>query len=196
MTGELSWRPYGSDAVLFEFEVPDQRWALRCELAQELVVGARTVLVRFDPQRFTIADVIGSAHVAATEASTPKTHRIPVTFDGPDLAPVADACGLSIAELVARHTAAVYRAEFCGFAPGFAYLSGLDPALRMPRRTSPRTRVPRGAVAIAGPYTAVYPTASPGGWQLLGSTEMDLFDPMAAQPAVIVPGDLVIFEEH
>lgn len=196
MTGELSWRPYGPDAVLFEFDVPDQRWALRCELGQELVVGARTVLVRFDPQRFTSADVIRATHVAATEANTPKTHRIPVTFDGPDLAPVADACGLSVTELVARHTAAVYRAEFCGFAPGFAYLSGLDPALHMPRRSSPRTRVPRGAVAIAGPYTAVYPTASPGGWQLLGSTAMDLFDPMADQPAVIVPGDIVIFEER
>lgn len=196
MTGDLPWRPYGPDAILFEFEVPDQRWALRCEHAQELVVGARTVLVRFDPRKVTRADVICHAHLAETDASTGTTHRIPMTFDGPDLAPVADAAGLSITEVVARHTAAVYRAEFCGFAPGFAYLSGLDPALHMPRRTSPRTRVPSGSVAIAGSYTAVYPTASPGGWQLLGTTDVTLFDPLSDNPGVIVPGDRVIFVER
>lgn len=195
MTG-LSWRPYGSAAVLFEFDDPSQRWSLTCGPADELVVGATTVLARFDPRHHQMGDIVSAAGLDDTVGHTPRTHRIPVVYDGPDLAPVADACGLSVAEVVSRHTGTPLRAEFCGFAPGFAYLSGLDPALHMPRRTSPRPRVPAGAVAIAGQYSAVYPTHSPGGWQLLGTTEFPLFDPSADPPAQIVPGDLVQFEAH
>lgn len=194
MSTPLHWRPYGPAAVLFEFDEPDDRWALQCPPAQELVVGARTVLVRFDPLHTRIDDILAAATIDHTHREPPRTHCVQVSFDGPDLAPVADASGLSVADVIARHTGAVYRAEFCGFAPGFAYLSGLDPALHLPRRSSPRPRVPRGAVAIAGPYTAVYPTASPGGWQLLGTTEFPLFDPLSDRPAQIVPGDLVRFE--
>ena len=195
MTG-LQWRPYGPSAVLFEFDDPDERWSLRCEPADELVVGARTVLVRFDPRRTRVDDILSAADLDDTAVAAPRTHHIPVVYDGPDLAPVADACGLSVSEVVARHTGTVFRAEFCGFAAGFAYLSGIDPALHMPRRTSPRPEVPAGAVAIAGPYSAVYPTPSPGGWQLLGATDVPLFDPTADPPALIVPGDLVRFEAH
>ena len=90
-------------------------------------------------------------------------------YDGEDLADVAAACGMSTDEVVRRHVAGRYTCAFCGFAPGFAYLTGLDPALHLPRRPTPRTRVPAGAVAIAAEYTAVYPSPSPGGWHLLGT---------------------------
>ena len=120
--------------------------------------------------------------------------RIPVVYDGPDLAEVADATGLTTREVVGLHTAATYRVDFCGFAPGFGYLSGLPEALHRPRRQTPRTRVPAGAVAIASHYSAVYPTASPGGWHLLGSTDVSMFDPARTPPALLAPGTRVRFE--
>lgn len=92
-----------------------------------------------------------------------------------------------------RHAAGTYRAAFCGFAPGFAYLTGLDPSLHLPRRDTPRTRVPAGSIAIAAEYTAVYPSASPGGWHLIGRTDATLFDPQRQPPALIVPGTAVHF---
>lgn len=119
---------------------------------------------------------------------------LPVTYDGADLAAVAAATGLAGAEVVARHQGGDYRVAFCGFAPGFAYLTGLDPALHLPRRAEPRTRVPAGAVAVAGPYTAAYPRPSPGGWHLLGTTTAVLWDPAADPPGRLVPGARVRFE--
>ena len=102
-----------------------------------------------------------------------------MTYDGPDLAEVARACGVSPEEVVRRHVAATYTVAFLGFAPGFAYLIGGDESLRPGRRDEPRERVPVGAVALAGEYAAVYPRASPGGWQLIGSTELVMFDARA-----------------
>ena len=114
-------------------------------------------------------------------------------YDGDDLDAVAAELGLAVDDVIARHVAGTYVADFCGFAPGFAYLSGLDPTLRLPRRATPRTSVPAGSVAIAGPYTAVYPTASPGGWHLLGHTDIELFDPSVDPPALLAPGTRVTF---
>ena len=188
------WWQFGRDAILVEFADAADRWAFRCPGADELVVGARTVLVRYDPARHRAADLMAGAHLGAERSGPGRTHTVPVVYDGPDLAAMARARGLSTAELVARHSAITYRAEFCGFAPGFAYLSGLDPVLHQPRLTTPRTRVPRGAVAVADSYCAVYPTDSPGGWNLLGHTTTTLFDAAATQPALISPGDLVRFE--
>ena len=94
---------------------------------------------------------------------------------------------------MSRHSDATYRAAFCGFAPGFAYLTGLDPALQLPRRATPRTRVPAGSVAIAAGYSAVYPTTSPGGWHLVGHTDAVLFDADRDPPALIAPGTTVHF---
>lgn len=119
---------------------------------------------------------------------------IPVTYDGPDLTLVADTCGLSIAEVIALHSRVEYFVYMLGFAPGFAYLGDLDPALRMPRRGSPRTRVPAGTVAIAGEQTAVYPHATPGGWQLIGTARVEMFDAARDQPSLLRAGDRVKFE--
>lgn len=119
--------------------------------------------------------------------------EIPVAYDGADLAEVAARCGLTPAEVVRRHTAPTYTAAFAGFAPGFVYLEGLDPLLVLPRRDDPRTRVPAGSVAIAAHHTAVYPRESPGGWHLLGRTDVAMFDAAADPPARVRPGDRVRF---
>ncbi len=119
--------------------------------------------------------------------------EIPVRYDGEDLAFVAEACSLSEEEVIQRHLGTTYVAAFCGFAPGFAYLSGLNSSLQLPRRNSPRTRVPAGAVAIAATYSAVYPQESPGGWHLIGSTSRELWDVARQPPALIEPGRQVRF---
>lgn len=190
----MVWWLFGADAILVEFTDPADRWSFRSPGSAEIVVGARTVLVRFDPDRLRGADLMARAFFDPAPRSTPQTHVLPVVYDGPDVAAVAQAAGLTAEQVVARHSAVTYRAEFCGFAPGFAYLSGLDPALHRPRLPVPRTRVPPGAVAIADSFTAVYPSASPGGWNLLGHTTVELFDSGATRPARILPGDFVRFE--
>ena len=119
--------------------------------------------------------------------------EIPVVYDGPDLDEVADHTGLSRDQVIERHAAAEYLVGWLGFSPGFGYLTGLDPSLRVPRRDSPRTSVPAGSVAIAGPYAAVYPSASPGGWRLLGRTAARLWDADRDPPAVLAPGGRVRF---
>ena len=119
--------------------------------------------------------------------------EIPVRYDGEDLAFVAEACSLSKEEVIRRHLGSTYVAAFCGFAPGFAYLSGLDSSLQLPRRNTPRTRVPAGTVAIAATYSAVYPQESPGGWHLIGSTSTEPWDIARQPPALIEPGRQVRF---
>lgn len=119
---------------------------------------------------------------------------IPVIYDGPDLHAVADATRLDVAGVIARHTAVEYRAYMIGFAPGFAYLGDLDSALRLPRHATPRTRVPRGSVGIAGAQTAVYPHETPGGWHLIGRTELLLFDAERDPPSLLRAGDRVRFD--
>jgi KipI family sensor histidine kinase inhibitor len=120
--------------------------------------------------------------------------RVPVRYDGDDLAPVAAAIGATIDEVIAMHTAAEYSCAFCGFMPGFSYLVGLDPRLHLARRSTPRTRVPAGAVAIASEFTAVYPGVSPGGWHLLGATTMVMWDESLEPAATLPPGTRVRFE--
>ena len=123
----------------------------------------------------------------------PSPVEIAVRYDGEDLSAIAQQCGISIEETINRHVAGEYVAEFCGFAPGFAYLSGLDPVLQIPRRDTPRTRVPAGSVSIAAMYSAVYPSASPGGWHLIGSTSAAVWDAERIPPALIEPGRRVRF---
>ena len=120
---------------------------------------------------------------------------VDVVYDGPDLDDVAAACGLTRAEVVARHQASAYEVAFCGFSPGFAYLRGLDPALHVPRLATPRTVVPVGSVAIADVWSAVYPRESPGGWRLLGRTGAPLWDVDRTPPALLAPGTRVRFRE-
>lgn len=113
--------------------------------------------------------------------------------DGPDLDAVAAHCGLPAREVVARHAAVEYRVAMLGFAPGFPYLLGLDPALAVPRLAQPRARVQAGSVAIGGAQTGIYPDAGPGGWRLIGRTERRLFDPLHLPPSLLAPGDRVRF---
>jgi KipI family sensor histidine kinase inhibitor len=116
-----------------------------------------------------------------------------VTYDGPDLDDVTRLTGLSRAEVVAAHTGTPWRVAFGGFAPGFAYLVGGDPRLRVPRRVRPRPSVPAGSVALAGEFSGVYPRSSPGGWQLLGRTDTVLWDVDRDPPALLTPGTIVRF---
>jgi KipI family sensor histidine kinase inhibitor len=166
----------------------------------ESVPAFASLLVVFDPARCCFAEARAALEplleTPALGAVSGRRHVIPVAYggdDGPDLADVARACGLSEADVVARHTGADYTALFSGFLPGFAYLGTVAPDLERPRRESPRPRVPAGSVAVAGRLTGVYPFASPGGWNLIGRTGQVLFDPLAPDPALIQPGDRVRF---
>jgi KipI family sensor histidine kinase inhibitor len=210
MTGLRVLR-YGSRAVLVEVDdlpqVHDLYEALRRNPPQgatELVPAARTVLVRYDPMRTDndrlSTDITRIAGATGSPAPGPvgpgaDTIEIPVRYDGPDLADVAKMGGLSEPEVVARHTAGEYTVAFCGFAPGFGYLTGLDPALRLGRRDVPRTRVPAGAVALADEFTGVYPRESPGGWHIIGHTGLRIWDVERDPPALLVPGARVRFIE-
>ena len=145
----------------------------------------------------TGAPGVGGATGAEGSAEGPgaggKVVEIPVVYDGPDLDEVAGLTGLSREQVIERHAAAEYLVGWLGFSPGFGYLTGLDPELHVPRRDSPRTSVPAGSVAIAGPLAAVYPSASPGGWRLLGRTAAQLWDARREPPAVLAPGQRVRF---
>ncbi|WP_086823982.1 allophanate hydrolase subunit 1 [Allokutzneria sp. NRRL B-24872] len=194
----------GRDAALVELsgldEVLGLHAALRAEEPSwlvELVPAATTLLVRFDRALTTMDRAI--EHVAALEHSTVDGHDlgevvIPVRYDGEDLAAVASRAGMTEAEVVERHTRARYTVAFCGFAPGFGYLTGLDRELWLPRRETPRTRVPAGSIALADQYAGVYPRSSPGGWHILGSTHLAVWDVDRDPPALLVPGTPVRFE--
>lgn len=202
MTGLNTVLRYGRSALLVEVD-DVLGFQAACEAAEpegvvELVPAARTLLVRFDPARTDSAALSRSlASLSTVDVSARATEAVtlPVRYDGADLADVAEATGLSVSEVVQRHSAGTYVAAFCGFAPGFAYLTGLDPALHLPRRSTPRTRVPAGAVAIAGEYSAIYPHPSPGGWHLLGHSDAQVWNVDRQQPNLLVPGTVVRFEE-
>jgi KipI family sensor histidine kinase inhibitor len=159
----------------------------------DVVPGHRTVLVTWDdepPELIELAEAaLRDDHAAPTGASV----EILVRYDGPDLAEVARLTALSPEEVVARHVRAEYVVGFLGFAPGFAYLLGGDERLRVERRAEPRALVPAGSVALAGPYSGIYPRESPGGWRLIGSTTGVLFDATRDPPALLSPGDRVRF---
>lgn len=190
--------PYGPRAALIECPrgtaVGLGQVLLRTGRFLEVVPAECSVLVTL-PRGTTLADVRGVLEALPEELPQAEGRdlEIPVRYDGPDLALVADATGLSVSEVVARHSQVTYFAAFSGFAPGYVYCTGLDQELWLPRRPSPRTSVPAGSVAIADAYTAVYPQASPGGWHLIGSTDLTLFDLTRSEPALIRPGDRVRF---
>jgi KipI family sensor histidine kinase inhibitor len=196
-------RAAGERAILVEVADLAQVTSLRAALVADLPAGvdevvpaARTILVTFNPA-VTSADRLGEVLRAVRplvgDAAAGPLVRIPVRYDGEDLDEVAAATGLSRAEVVARHQAPEYTVAFCGFAPGFGYLTGIDPLLRLPRRSTPRTRVPAGSLAMAGEFTGVYPTVSPGGWHLLGHSEIAMWDLDRDPPAALAPGDRVRF---
>jgi KipI family sensor histidine kinase inhibitor len=192
--------PCGRRAVLVELDdvLGYQAALTSLDLAgvEELVPAARTLLVRFDPA-VTTADRLGAllreVSPVDTAASASGEMVIPVVYNGEDLADVAAEAGISVASVIERHSAGSYVSAFCGFAPGFAYLSGLDTRLHVSRRSSPRTRIPAGSVAIAGEYSAIYPSASPGGWRLLGRTDVPVWDVEREPPNLLPPGTRVRF---
>lgn len=166
----------------------------------DLVPGATTLLVVGDagglpdPHRLEGIERAARDGRASTGDGAPeRVHDIPVRYDGEDLAELAAQAGLEPTDFAARHAAITYRVSFVGFQPGFAYLGGLPPELHAPRRAAPRPRVPAGSVAIGGEWTGVYPLATPGGWNLIGTTDAVLFDARRDAPALLQPGDGVRF---
>ncbi len=201
-------RTVGDAAFLVDVE-PGQRHALARAITErglagvvDVVPAERSVLVTFDPRTFeaTGADADALADLASSvglrEAlAVSAVIEIGVRYDGADLDDVAARTGLSTREVVARHLAGDYVVAFMGFAPGFGYLDGLDPALHVPRLATPRTHVDAGAVAIAGARSCMYPRASPGGWRVVGHTRDVLFDPSADVPSLLRAGVHVRFRE-
>ncbi|KAB2346415.1 5-oxoprolinase subunit PxpB [Actinomadura rudentiformis] len=162
----------------------------------DVIPGERTVLVVIDPARCDLSRLaarLPELPLPESAAGEAPAVEIPVVYDGTDVDEVAQLTGLSRNEVIERHASAAYTVAYLGFSPGFGYLTGLDPALHVPRRESPRTSVPAGSVAIAGPYAAVYPSASPGGWRLLGRTDLRLWDVTRDPPSLLQPGTRVRF---
>ncbi|MGE4239204.1 5-oxoprolinase subunit PxpB [Ramlibacter sp.] len=194
--------PVNLDAVLLELDdlsrtlsVLDQLQANPIAGVEELIPGARTLLVKASSAR-TLAEVkesLGRIRAGARSQGSGRVVKVPVRYDGEDLDEVARIAGLSRQEVIDLHTGAEYRVAFTGFAPGFAYLTGGDARLHVPRRAVPRTRVPAGSVGLAGPFSGIYPRSSPGGWQLLGTTGLAMWDLARERPALLQPGDRVQF---
>jgi KipI family sensor histidine kinase inhibitor len=195
--------PVGDDALLVEVSSGEEAQALHAELlrrraegalsVREIVPAARTVLLDglADPAR--LASELTTSQVPPAPPRARDVVELPVRYDGPDLADVAAHWGVSVQEVARVHAGTEFSVAFCGFAPGFGYLTGLPPRYDVPRRATPRTAVPAGAVALAGPYTGVYPRSSPGGWQLIGTTDTVLWDHTRVPAALLSPGTRVRF---
>ena len=195
--------PSGSTALLVELDALDDVLALYAALADDppegvvdVVPAARTVLVVTDPARTTLAAVADAVRRTTPRPggrATGDTVELPVHYDGADLAEAADLLRLTSEELVERHTGAEWTVAFCGFAPGFGYLTQRGATWDVPRRATPRTKVPPGSVALAGEFSGVYPRESPGGWQLIGRTDVAVFDLDREPAALLRPGTRVRF---
>ncbi|MGY1633589.1 allophanate hydrolase subunit 1 [Geodermatophilus sp. SYSU D01186] len=195
--------PSGSTALLVELADLDEVLGLYTALTDEPVDGvvdvvpaARTVLLVVDPARTTLGAVeraVRGRRPRADRAGHAEHVELPVVYDGEDLADVAAHLGVTPDEVVRRHTGTGWTVAFCGFAPGFGYCTPDGEPWHVPRRESPRTRVPAGAVALAGEFSGVYPRESPGGWQLIGRTDVPVFDLSRDPAALLRPGVRVRF---
>ncbi|MEU7056699.1 allophanate hydrolase subunit 1 [Streptomyces sp. NPDC046197] len=195
--------PVGERALLVEVASGEEAQALHAELlrrraegllsVREIVPAARTVLLDGldDPDR--LASELARSPLPPALQGERHVVELPVRYDGPDLAAVAALWNVPEREVARIHAATDFRVAFCGFAPGFGYLTGLPAPCHVPRRASPRTAVPAGSVALAGPYTGVYPRSSPGGWQLIGTTDAVLWDHARVPAALLSPGTRVRF---
>lgn len=174
--------------------------AARIPHVEDVVPAYLALTVFYDSLRVSYREISEALLTACAHGAefgkgpTQRTHRIPVRYDGPDLEFIASSTGLSVDEVVARHSGRSYTVDLLGFVPGFGYLGELDPALHLPRRQQPRPRVAAGSVAIAAAQTAIYPLDTPGGWHIIGSTSTVMFDPDRNPPALLAPGDTVQFE--
>jgi len=167
-------------------------WARAASVpATDVVPGARTVLFDGVADLPALEDLLAGWTGPEEDAATGPLVEVPVTYDGPDLADVADRWGTDAAGVADRLAHTDLLSAFCGFAPGFAYLSGLPGELAVPRLDSPRPSVPAGSVAVADRWCGIYPTASPGGWRLLGRTDATLWDASSDTPALLAPGTRV-----
>ncbi|MCM2393442.1 5-oxoprolinase subunit PxpB [Streptomyces albipurpureus] len=191
--------PVGDRALLIEMADGEQAGALHAELlrrrsagtlpaVREIVPAARTVLLDGvdDPGRW--ARELPHWKIPSLQIEEMDVIEVPVRYDGPDLAEVASRWRVAPNEVAEIHSSIDFRVAFCGFAPGFGYLTGLPEDLAVPRRATPRTAVPAGALGLAGSYTGVYPRSSPGGWQLIGRTDLKLWDPAREPAALLSPG--------
>ena len=200
--------PFGDSAVLIELE---QRVDVAIVAEARALADAwehaglgtavpayASVLARFDPVTLSPEDALERARAltvgaAAVSARGGRLIEVPTEYDGPDLDEVASLSSLSRDEIIAAHSSREHTAYFLGFMPGFAYCGPLDPRIRAPRLASPRARVPAGSVAVAEGQTAIYPFDSPGGWRLIGRTDLAVFDASREDPALIAAGDRLRF---
>jgi KipI family sensor histidine kinase inhibitor len=209
--------PRGDSALVLELQDSDplqvnaRAVAIADVIREEAIAGVldvvptfETVAVYFEPLKADIEGLHGlltaavAKSLATPSAATASTvlHRIPVAYGGsfgPDLVDVASAAGLTEEALVSLHSTPVYRVFMLGFIPGFAYMGPVDPAIAVPRRTTPRAMVPAGSVGIAGTQTGIYPADSPGGWHVIGRTSVLPFDPDRLEPFLFKAGDRVQF---
>ncbi|UUU31905.1 allophanate hydrolase subunit 1 [Streptomyces sp. CA-210063] len=195
--------PVGEDSLLIDLETPQEAQALHAEVlrrrdaglltTREIVPGEKTVLLYGVPDAEGLRAELSRWTVPEAAADSGPLLEIPVRYDGADLSAVARLWGVREDEVVRVHSGTEHRVAFCGFAPGFAYMTGLPDAYHVPRRDAPRTSVPKGSVALAGPYTGIYPRSSPGGWQLLGTTQAPLWDMEREPAALLTPGTRVRF---
>lgn len=199
----MRFLPVNLDALLVELDDLPQTLALLASLqaepirgVEELVPAARTLMVRYRPavvSHAALVEQIGARRLDTPVERVATRVEIPVDYSGEDLDEVAQMLGISREEVILRHTGSDYTVAFTGFAPGFAYLSGGHPGLDVPRRSTPRTRIPAGAVGLAGQFSGVYPQASPGGWQIIGVTSTPMWDLAREVPALLQPGFRVRF---
>ncbi len=197
--------PVRDDCVLVELADLGEAMALfdalktnPVEGITEIIPAARTLLISFDPYTISddaLIDAVTALAGGERKAASGALIEIPVRYDGEDLAEVADILGMSVEDVIRLHGESDYVAAFTGFAPGFAYLSGGDPRLTVPRRKSPRTKVPAGAVGLAGEFSGVYPKTSPGGWQLIGTTPLAMFDIDRTPASLLQPGSRIKFRD-
>lgn len=172
--------------------------AQRFDYLLDLVPAYTSVALIIDPLQIdvyqAISDMENISDTSFSDIHTPKTYHIPVDYEkGLDWQEVIQKTGLSKAEIIERHCNIAYRVAMMGFLPGFIYLEGMDKTLTCPRKTNPRTRVPAGSVGIGGTQTGIYALPSPGGWQIIGQTDMTLFDPQQLPPNQLNVGDTVKF---
>jgi KipI family sensor histidine kinase inhibitor len=192
----------GPSALLAEVADADAARSLagfvrgRCPDILDVVPAARTVLFDGVPEPVALRAALRAWRPGFDTPTSESVVTIPVRYDGPDLAEVAQHWRVSIADVVARHSRVDFVSAFGGFSPGFSYLSGLPVRWAVPRLSTPRTRVPPGSVAVADTWCAVYPQASPGGWLILGSTSARMWDPTRSDPALLPPGTRVRFVEE